>query len=72
MRTDPDKQNARMEHDRALNLVSLGLLSDNTELVKQFSVNPNIKRWLTDTVFDTTYLPAVVAPLEQIHPRGGM
>ena len=52
-----DKQNARLEHDKALNRVILELLADHTELFKQFSDNPNFKRWLTDTVFDTTYRP---------------
>jgi len=52
-----DKQNARMEHDKALNRVILELLSDHTELFKQFSDNANFKRWLTDTVFDVTYRP---------------
>ena len=60
-----DKQNARMEHDRALNRVILELLSDHTELFKQFSDNPNFKRWLTDTVFDTTYLPGMPTPQGQ-------
>lgn len=54
-----DKQNARMEHDRALNRVILELLADHTELFKQFSDNPNFKRWLTDTVFDVTYQPGI-------------
>jgi len=57
-----DKQNARMEHDKALNRVILELLSDHTELFKQFSDNANFKRWLTDTVFDTTYRPGTMPP----------
>ena len=57
-----DKQNARLEHDKALNRVILELLSDHTELFKQFSDNPDFKRWLTDTVFDTTYRPGVLPP----------
>lgn len=52
-----DRQNAKLEHDKALNRVVLELLADHTELFKQFSDNPNFKRWLTDTVFDTTYTP---------------
>jgi type I restriction enzyme R subunit len=52
-----DKQNAKLEHDKALNRVVLEFLSDHTELFKQFSDNPNFKRWLTDTVFDVTYRP---------------
>lgn len=50
-----DRQNAKLEHDKALNRVVLELLSDHTELFKQFSDNPNFKRWLTDMVFDVTY-----------------
>ena len=48
---------ARLEHDRAINRVILELLADHTELFKQFSNNPDFKRWLTDTVFDATYRP---------------
>lgn len=51
------KQNARLEHDKALNRVVLELLDDHTELFKQFSDNPNFKRWLADMVFDSTYRP---------------
>ena len=50
-----DKQNARIEHDKALARVIVGLMKDDTELFKQFSDNPAFKRWLTDTVFATTY-----------------
>jgi len=50
-----DKQNARIEHDKALQRVLLALLSDHTELFKQFQDNPNFKKWLADTVFAATY-----------------
>jgi len=50
-----DKQNAKLEHDKALKRVVLELLADHTELFKQYSDNPNFKRWLTDMVFDSTY-----------------
>jgi len=50
-----DKQNARIEHDKALAGVIVGLMKDNTELFKQFSDNPEFKRWLTDTIFSATY-----------------
>jgi type I restriction enzyme R subunit len=50
-----DKQNARIEHDRALGNVIVGLMKDDTELFKQFSDNPEFKRWLTDTIFSATY-----------------
>lgn len=61
-----DKQNAKLEHDKALNRVVLELISDHTELFKQFSDNPSFKRWLTDMVFDSTYYshakPSKVSP----------
>ena len=50
-----DRQNARIEHDKALLRVIVALLADDTELFKQFSDNESFKRWLTDTVFDLTY-----------------
>ena len=50
-----DKQNARIEHDKALQRVIMALLSDHTELFKQFSDNPSFKKWLSDTVFRLTY-----------------
>jgi type I restriction enzyme, R subunit len=50
-----DKQNARIEHDKALKRVMTALLKDDTELFKQFSDNPDFRRWLNDTVFSMTY-----------------
>ncbi len=50
-----DKQNARIEHDKALQRVILELLADHTELFKQFSDNPSFKKWLGDTIFGVTY-----------------
>jgi type I restriction enzyme, R subunit len=39
-----DKQNARIEHDKALQRVLVELLADHTELFKQFSENPDFKK----------------------------
>jgi len=50
-----DKAAARLEHDRALQKVIIGMLSDHTELFKQFSDNPGFKKWLSDTNFAITY-----------------
>ena len=50
-----DKQNARVEHDKALGRVMTAALKDDTELFKQFMDNASFKRWLTDTVFNMTY-----------------
>ena len=50
-----DKKTARIEHDAALQRVMVDLLSDHTELFKQFSDNPSFKKWLGDTIFGVTY-----------------
>jgi SOS-response transcriptional repressor LexA len=54
-RQGSDKQNARIEHDKALARVVVGLMKDDTELFKQFSDNPEFRRWLSDTIFSITY-----------------
>jgi len=54
-RANSDRQNARIEHDKALGRVIVGLMKDDTQLFKQFSDNPDFKRWLADTVFGLTY-----------------
>ena len=51
-----DKQNARIEMDKALLRVMIGLMKDETQLFKEFSDNPGFKRWLGDSVFGQTYL----------------
>jgi type I restriction enzyme R subunit len=55
---NPDRQNARIEHDKALLRVMIGLMKDQTELFKQFSDNESFHRWLADTVFALTYKQA--------------
>jgi type I restriction enzyme R subunit len=50
-----DKQNARIEHDKALQRVIINLLNDHTELFKQFMDNTSFKKWLSDTIFQETY-----------------
>ena len=49
-----DRQNARIECDKALRRVMIGLLQDDTELYKQFTDNESFRRWLQETVFDLT------------------
>ena len=51
-----DRQNARIEHDKALERAMTGLLADHTELFKQFSDNESFRRWLSEMVFAATYL----------------
>ena len=53
-RQNSDRQNARIEHDKALTRV----MRDDTELFKRFVDNASFKRWLTDTVFSLAYEPA--------------
>ena len=50
-----DKQNARIEHDQALARAVTELLSDHTELFKQFNDNESFGRWLSETIFAETY-----------------
>ncbi len=54
-RKNSDKQNARIEHDKALARVMTAVLKDDTELFKQFMDNESFRRWMTDTVFGITY-----------------
>lgn len=50
-----DRQNARIEHDRALDRAITDLVHDDMELFRQLSDNPEFKRWLSDAVFKATY-----------------
>jgi type I restriction enzyme, R subunit len=50
-----DRQNARIEHDKALERVIVEMLTDHTELFKQFMDNQSFRKWLTDTIFTETY-----------------
>ena len=52
-----DKQNARLESERALNAVMFKIMRDNMELFKQFNDSPDFKKWLSDMIFDVTYDP---------------
>ena len=52
-----DKQNARMESERALQSVIFSIMADNMELFKQFNDNMSFKKWLSDLVFNLTYNP---------------
>ena len=56
-RKHSDRQNARIEHDKALGRVMTAVLQDDTELFKQFTDNESFRRWLTDNVFGLTYAP---------------
>ena len=53
------KQNARIEHDKALEGAIIERLSDDTELFKQFSDNESFRKWLSEMVFAITYSKAM-------------
>ena len=54
-RENSDKENTRIEHDRALVRVMTSVMKDDTELFKQFMDNDGFKRWMSDTVFGLAY-----------------
>ncbi|MDX6767066.1 MAG: type I restriction endonuclease [Candidatus Methylacidiphilales bacterium] len=54
-RKNSDRQNARIEHDKALKRVITAMFKDDAQLFKQFQDNESFKRWLTDTIFGLTY-----------------
>ena len=51
-RRNSDRENTRIEHDRALLRVMTSLMKDDTELFKQYMDNPGFQRWMNDAVFD--------------------
>jgi type I restriction enzyme, R subunit len=50
-----DRQNARIEHDKALKRVITAMFKDDAQLFKQFQDNDSFRRWLTETIFGMTY-----------------
>jgi type I restriction enzyme R subunit len=50
-----DRENARIEHDKALERVVTEMVMDHTELFGQFNDNEAFKKWLADTIFRATY-----------------
>jgi len=50
-----DRENARIEHDRALQRVITAMFKDDAQLFKQFQYNESFRGWLTDTIFGLTY-----------------
>ncbi|HEY3776773.1 MAG TPA: type I restriction endonuclease [Rhizomicrobium sp.] len=54
-RTNSDRQNARIEHDRSLERLVVGAAKDHSGLYKKFMDDPHFRRWLSDRMFDLTY-----------------
>lgn len=69
-----DKQNAHIEHDKALARVLTALLVDDTELFKQLSDNPSFRKALADRSFAMTYRdePAADDTSGHLRPRGAV
>lgn len=53
-----DRQNARIEHDKALEQAVVDLVFDHSELYKHFTENPSFKKMLGDIIFAETYQQA--------------
>ena len=54
-RQNSDRQNARIEHDKALSRVITSMMKDEMQLYKLYANNPDFSRWIKDTVFGLTY-----------------
>ena len=54
-RENSDRENARIEHDKALLRVMTALMKDDTELFKQFMDNPGFRQWLREFSFGRAY-----------------
>ena len=54
-RQNSDRENTRIEHDKALLRVMRSVMKDDTELFKQFMDNESFKHWMADTVFRIAY-----------------
>ena len=54
-RQNSDRENARVESDKATERAVLGMVQDNTQLFKLFADNPDFRRWLADTAFRLAY-----------------
>jgi type I restriction enzyme R subunit len=54
-RKNSDKQNARIEHDKAAQRAAIARMSGETEFFKQFSDNESFRRAVLDTLFSLTY-----------------
>ena len=50
-----DEQNARIEHDKALERAMTDLLADHTDLFKLYSDDELFRSWLSEMIFTATY-----------------
>ncbi len=59
-----DKENARIEHNKALQNAIRDLSSDHNELLKKFYDDSDFRRWISEVVFSVTYPEASVGVAE--------
>ena len=52
-----DRENARIEHDKALLRVMMAVMKDDTQLFKKFMDDPDFKLWMSNLSFRLTYKP---------------
>ena len=57
-RRNSDRENTRIEGDKALRTVMTAIMKDDGQLFKQYSDNADFRRWLSDTVFELAYAAA--------------
>ncbi len=50
-----DKQNARIEFERAFRAAIQGIMKDSIELYRQINDNPSLRDYLSDSIFNVTY-----------------
>ena len=62
-RQNSDRENARIEHDKALLRVVTSLMKDDTELFKQFMDNPGFRQWMSERSFGLAYEQAGTSAL---------
>jgi type I restriction enzyme R subunit len=53
--SNPDEQNAKIEHDRVLDQAIINLVTDNTQLYKNICDNAEFKKFIYDVIFKLTY-----------------
>ncbi len=54
-RKNSDKQNARIEHDKALARAMNSSYRDDSQLYKHFMDNEEFRQWMADMIFELTY-----------------
>ena len=62
-----DRENARIEHDKALLRVMMAVMKDDTQLFKKFMDDPDFKLWMSNLSFRLTYKPTGLPQTSIVH-----